>query len=242
MRRHAKGQALVEFAIVAGVFVTLLLLIGLLARYLDVWASTEAASRYVAFEAQARHSGSGWKSDAELSAEVRRRFFSSSTAPIKTGDTAGDFKAHRNPYWSDHNGQPLIDDFANDVSVSTRKDGEVAIAAAEPWREALDFSRDNLVHAEVRARLAKVSRLAPFDELEIETKRKTVLLADTWTARSAGQVKDKITDATAMYPLGSIKPLVDLAGLLPPTIKDPALRLSDHDWDVVPCDRLKEGC
>jgi hypothetical protein len=233
---------MVEFVVAAGVLVPMLLVLGLLARYLDVWQATEAASRYVAFEGQARNTSNSWKSDAELSAEVRRRFFSRSNAPIKTGDTAGNFAAHRNPYWTTAAGVPLIDRFEDQVTVKTTKEGKVAIAAAETLRRSLDFSNDNLLVAEVNVKLANVARLAPFDALDLQSRRKTVMLVDTWTARSADQVRGKIQGSLALYPLGRIKPLVDLVGLIPPAIYDPALVLSAHDWDVVPCDRLVDGC
>lgn len=115
------GQATVEFVVAALVLVPLFIAIPLLGKYADLFQATEAASRYVAFEGMARNSSSSWKSDAELSLEVRRRFFSNSDAPVKTGDAAGDFTANRNPMWSDNAGRPLLAKFEDDVKVSDRK-------------------------------------------------------------------------------------------------------------------------
>lgn len=245
-RASQRGQATVEFVVAALVLVPMLLALGLIARYLDIWQATEQASRYVAFEGQARNTSNSWRSDAELSAEVRRRFFSGSEAPIKTGDVAGDFSAHRNPYWTDASGKPLITKFEDDVKVVTRKEGKVAIPAAESgalgFRTALDFSNDNLLTAEVTVKLANVPNLKPFDKIDLKTTRKTVLLADTWTAKNDTQVRDKIMGSFKLYPLGKIKEVVDLIGKIPPEVFDPPLVLGAHDWDVVPCDRLKEGC
>jgi hypothetical protein len=69
-----------------------------------------------------------------------------------------------------------------------------------------------------------------------------VLLADPWTARDAAGVRDRIESAPLMYPIIAVRGLIDIAGQLPPTVFDPALRVGEFDWDVVPCDRLIGGC
>ena len=59
------------------------------------------AARYAAFDAMTqqpcrRH----MEAEDQLAAEVRRRFFGNSDAPINTGDVADDSDAHRNPFWA----------------------------------------------------------------------------------------------------------------------------------------------
>jgi TadE-like protein len=239
---NQRGQATVEFTVLALVLVPLLIGAVLVGKYLDLMNATEAASRYVAFEGMARNSSSRWKSDAELAAEVRRRFFSNADAPVKTNDTAGDFAAHRNPLWTDHTGRAFISDFAQEVSVQTRIEGRNAIAAARPYANSFDLPDQNWYTAAVTVRPANVPEFRPFDALNLNITRRTVLLADPWTARNAADVRGRIEGSLLAYPIAQIEPLVNLIGQIPPLILDPALRLSAFDWDAVPCDRLVGGC
>jgi len=240
-RRAQAGQSTVEFVVLALVLVPLFLLVPLIGKYIDMMQTAEAASRYVAFEGVVRNSSSSWKSDAELADEVRRRFFSNSDAPVKTGDVAGDFTAHRNPIWSDAAGNPLIEKFEDRVGVRTEVAGLNAIAAAV-YADSLDLSSANLYTAGVTVSPVDVKGLAPFDSIGLSTTRKTVLLADAWTARDAANVREKIEDVFLMYPIGQIKALIDIAGEAPALVLDPELNVGDFDWDVVPCDRLIGGC
>lgn len=240
-RRRQTGQSTVEFAVLALVLVPLFLLVPLIGRYIDMMQTAEKASRYVAFEGAARNSSNSWKSDAELAAEVRRRFFSNSDAPVKTNDVAGDFAAHRNPIWSDAAGNPLLEKFGNDVGVRTQVSGMNAIATAI-FADPLGLSRDNLYAANVTVKPVDVKSLPPFDKIGLSITRRTVLLADAWTARSAGSVRSKIEGSAWMYPIGEFSWLVDGVGKVPPLVKDPELEVGNFDWDVVPCDRLIGGC
>ncbi len=219
----------------------LFLVLPLIGKYIDLMQTAEAASRYVAFEGVARHSGASWKSDPELAAEVRRRFFSRSDAPVKTGDVAGDFAAHRNPLWTSPSGHHLIERFADGVGVQTavnRLNPLPGAAFADMW----GLSRDNLYTASVTVRPADVPRLPPFDILGLRITRRSVLLADAWTVRDSAAVRSKIEGSAAMYPIAALRGLVDIAGQLPPLVFDPAFRVGEFDWDVVPCDRLIGGC
>lgn len=238
-----RGQSTVEFVVAALALVPLLIAIPLLGKYLDLFQTTEAASRYVAFEGATRNSSNSWKTDAELSLEVRRRFFSNSDAPVKTGDAAGDFGAHRNPLWTDHTGRPLIAKFEDDVTVATTVSGKNAIAAANVFAPRLGLSSDNWYSGAVTVKLANLPSFAPFDSIDLSTTRRTVLLADAWTARSNAQIRQRIQDGgLTVYPIGQAKALVDLIGTVPTAVNDPALVVGDHDWDIVPCDRLVGGC
>ena len=242
-RQGQRGQATVEFVVAALVMLPLFIVIPLLGKYLDLFQTSEAASRYVAFEGANRNSANSWKSDAELSMEVRRRFFSASGAPVKTGDAAGDFIAHRNPVWTDHAGRPLLAKFEDDVTVKTTVAGKNAIVAANPFGSALGLSNDNWYAGEVSIRIADIPGFKPLDTIALTTKRRTVLLADAWTARSNAQIRQRIEDGgLPVYPIGKAAPLVNLIGAIPPLVLDPALVVGDHDWDVVPCDRLAGGC
>ncbi|HLO95110.1 MAG TPA: hypothetical protein VK195_12410 [Burkholderiaceae bacterium] len=246
-RRLQRGQSTTEFVVIAlFVLMPLFIIVPLLGKMQDMFQATELASRYVAFEGMARNSSNSWKSDAELSLEVRRRFFSYSKAPVKTGDVAGDSWADRNPLWTDHAGNPLLAKFEDDVKVHTQVSDKNAIAAAHGllgFADELNLSKSNWYKAEVSIKIADTPRIKPFDELKLTSTRRTVLLADAWTARSPGQIRSKIEDGgLKTFPLGKAKPLVDAIGLLPTLVYDPALKLGEFDWDIVPCDRLNGGC
>jgi hypothetical protein len=237
-----RGQSTVEFVVLALVLTPLFIAVPLVGKYIDLMNATESASRYVAFEAMARNSASTWKTDAELAAEVRRRFFSNSDAPIKTADVAGDFAAHRNPVWTDHTGRPFLDRFEEDVGVRTQVDSRNAIAAAYTIAGSLGLSERNWYTASVTVRAAAIPEFAPFDVAGLSITRRTVLLGDAWTARSAANVRSRIEGSPYTYPPDALRDAFNLIGTIPPTIYDPRMRMGDHDWDVVPCDRMIGGC
>jgi hypothetical protein len=241
-RRGQGGQATTEFAVLALALVPIFILVPLIGKYIDMNQTAEQASRYLAFEASARNTRSTWKTDDELATEVRRRFFSNSDAPVKTGDAAGNFSAHRNPVWSDHTGKPLLQNFEDDVGVAGAKESYNAIASTALYRGELGLSDDNLYTGNVTVKIADVANLQTFDKIGLSTSRKTVLLADAWTARDNASIRGKIEDSFAMYPMGPLKGIIDIVGTLPTLVYDPALKVSDFDWDIVPCDRLVEGC
>ena len=236
-----RGQATTEFAVLALVLVPLFIAVPLVGKYIDMMQAAESASRYVAFEAAARNTSSTWKTDAELATEVRRRFFSTANAPVKTGDVVGEFPAFRNPLWSDHSGKPLLDNFGTSVLAKGEVASLNAIASAI-YRSPLELSNDNLYTATVDLKFANVAGFAPFDTINLSTSRRTVLLADAWTARNPAAIRDKIEDSVTMYPIGKIKEIIDVFGLLPTVVFDPAMKVGAFDWDIVPCDRLVGGC
>lgn len=240
-RRSQRGQATTEFAVLALVLVPLFIAVPLIGKYIDMMQAAEQASRYVAFEAAARNSSSSWKTDTELAIEVRRRFFSTANAPVKTGDVVGEFPAFRNPVWSDHSGKPLLDNFNTSVLVKGDVAGLNAIASAI-YRSPLDLSNDNLYTGTVALKFSNIAGFAPFDTIDLATSRKTVLLADAWTGRTPATIRDKIEDSVTMYPIGAIKGIIDVFGLLPTVVFDPAMKVGAFDWDIVPCDRLVGGC
>jgi hypothetical protein len=242
-----RGQSTVEFVVLALVLTPLFIAVPLVGKYIDLMNAAESASRYVAFEAMARNSSSSWKTDAELTTEVRRRFFSNADAPIKTGDVAGDFAAHRNPMWTDHTGRPFMSSFADDVGVRTRiEDRNVITGDRIPYgasiADSLDLSERNWYTATVTVRTAAIPEFVPFNAAGLTISRRTVLLADAWTARNAADVRSRIEGSPYTYPPDALRQLFDLFGTIPPTIYDPRMRMGDHDWDAVPCDRLIGGC
>jgi len=240
-----RGQSTVEFVVLALVMVPLLLIVPLLGKYMDIAQTTTVASRYVAFEANVRHSSSsaGWKTDAELAQEVRRRFFSNSDAPIKTNDTAGDFNAHRNTLWFDHKGNPILPTFASDVSVTTTKES-MTQPFGTVFAGSLDLSYANLYTGQVTVNLANVPGLAPFDALGLSIGRSTTLLADPWAASGPAMVRAKIQSDPYAFPYkSSLPPGIYYSSMLliPFTyaLESNSPNIGGVAPDIVPIDRLK---
>lgn len=229
----------------AFVLVPLLLIVPLIGKYMDIAQTTQVASRYVAFEGQVRHSSSAgsWKSDVDLAQEVRRRFFSNSDAPIKTGDLAGDFDAHRNPLWFDPRGRALLPALATNVGAATRRE-----ALAQPFgalhADNLGLDGNSLYTGRVRVDLAKIDKLVPFDTLELSIQRQTTVLVDAWAASGPDGVRSALR-RDGWNPLGPfpyrplhtlvapLKPFVAvLEGANPPDI-------GRVDPDIIPAERIR---
>lgn len=217
-----QGQALTEFVVIALALVPLFLLMPMIGKYQDIAHATSMASRYVAFDAMANHANSatGFKSPEQLAGEVRRRFFSNSDAPIKTGDEAGDFNANRNLMWTDPQGEPLIRSFA-DVSVSfgpsqgaNNSDGMRAAGDHKPFNALPVFETAKLMglesgiyQANVHVRLGNVEQLlgnyaASYEELSqlsLGMTRSTTLLINPWTAANANAIHGRLSH-TLIFP------------------------------------------
>ncbi|MBJ7311687.1 hypothetical protein ACFOLJ_01855 [Rugamonas sp. CCM 8940] len=230
MRRLAvqRGQALAEFVVVALALVPLFLLMPVLGKYQDIAHATEMASRYVAFEAINNNGGmSSFKAPARLEDEVRRRFYSNSDAPIKSGDTAGDFMANQNLFWRDPQGGALIRRFS-DVTVSFGSvqgaDHAAAFSAAadkQPFTtfglldvpKRLQLEAPGVYTANVSVLLANLSDLGgsyastyqQFSAINLSVTRHTSVLVDSWTAAGPAQVSGRIDDKL-LFPGHMLRP------------------------------------
>lgn len=243
--RRARGQSTVEFIVLALVLVPLLSIVPLVGKQLDIAQTASTASRYLAFEGMVHHgSGAhGWKPDALLAAEIRRRFFSNSDAPVKTGDVAGDFAAHRNPLWSDHRGDALLPVLATHVDAASRR-----AALAQPFGAAyaagMGLNGHSLHAGSVHVTLANVAGLAPFDTLDLTIQRQTTVLVDTWAAAGPHAIRSALRN-DGWNPLGHfpyrplqalvapLRPFVAvLEGASPPDI-------GRVDPEIVPHDRIR---
>ena len=246
--RLQRGQSTVEFVVLSLVMVPLLLIVPLLGKYMDIAQTTAVASRYTAFEGTVRHSSStdGWKSDAELAQEVRRRFFSNSDAPIKTNDTAGNFNAHRNTLWFDHHGTPLLSDFVKNVGVQTKKE-----TLSQPFgalASSFKLPQDNLYTGQVTANIDDIPNLKPFDVIGLSVIRHTTVLVDPWAASGPAQVTAKIQGAGLLFPY---QPLEVIAAPLSILMSNPLMAILGTENtppevgrvnpDQVPADRVLEA-
>jgi len=243
--RVRRGQALTEFIVVALVLVPLMLLIPMIAKYQDMAHAAQLASRYVAFEAMTRNDGIGdgsFKPAGELAHEASRRFFGNADAPIKTGDAAGDFKAHQNMYWRDHEGKSLIRNFGSDVMVTFgqaksanhsgayRAASDTKIFDTNPFnlREEMGLKGSGIYTANVSIKVANLESepggitkvYDEFKNINLVITRSTSLVTDTWTASGPEQAESRI-DNDIMYPAGRIKALRDVVGAAVVVIESP---------------------
>lgn len=262
-----QGQALTEFIVVLLALVPLILLMPVIAKYQDIAHATQMASRYAAFEAITRNDGSGsFKPESQLADEVRRRFFSNSDAPVKTNDTAGDFKANRNLFWSDPKGDPLIKKFS-DVQVTFGKGmgathGDAFSSASDGkaflLRSELGLPAKGIYVANVSVKVANLpadltgftKSYELFKNINLNMSRTTAVLIDPWSAADPDEVMSHI-NKLPIFPgkaLNVMKPVVDAAVMVmesPKTFPTPCTscgpKLGELQFwsDVVPADRLK---
>jgi hypothetical protein len=206
-----RGQALVEFLVLALALLPLFLLMPMIAKYQDLAHATQMASRYVAFEAMTRNDGAGsWKPEAQLAQEARRRFFSNSEAPIKTNDGAGNFSRDQNAFWRSPGQQALIADIGRDVTLHfgpgaglAHADGLSTGADGLPFNLALTAQQlglpvKGIYTAQVDVALlnlpADLKNYAPFDRINLTIKRHTSVLVDPWAAQDPAQIEARLTD------------------------------------------------
>ncbi len=258
-RACQRGQAVVEFLVIAAALIPLFLLTPLVAKYQDLAHATQMASRYAAFDAFVNQPGTrGWKPAPQLANEVRRRFFSDSAAPVLTGDVAGDAPAHRNVFWSGPRGVPLIENIARDVRVSfgdtqaaEHDAGFRATVDGAPFalREALRLPARGIYTVNVSVALAdlpaELTFYRPFDEIGLAIRRGTSVVIDPWMARSPADVEQRIADHPALFPAQALAAVAAQVGSAVIEIEAPAAlpapRLGRLEFwrDVVPKDRLK---
>ena len=244
--RPQTGQSTIEMIVLSLVLVPLFLIVPMLGKYMDIAQTTSIASRYVAFEGATHHNASlsGWKSDTELATEVRRRFYSRHSFSIKTNDVVSEIDEDKNPLWVNHRGDPLLQDF-NQISVNTRKQSTSSIfnglSALFDVSDDFELDNDNLYRGEVNVQLANIAGLIPFDAINLNIRRHTVILVDPWAAKHAAEVESKVKDAGLIFPHQVLN--------VPASLLNPAISLFEFNAsppeigkvepDHVPSDRLK---
>jgi hypothetical protein len=266
-RMRLGGQALTEFLTLAVAIIPLYLLIPVIAKYQDVASQVEMASRYVAFEAMTRNdSQSTWKTPAELAGEVRRRFFSNSEAPIKTGDTAGNFLANQNLFWRGPDGTSLIKDFDTDVLVSfgpnrrpTHADAFTPANDGAPFNgiagaavgintaQELGLNAQGIYTGNVTVQLANLpaglKAYEPFDSINLAISRHTSVAINGWQAKNPAQVQTSI-DSALLVPATNLRGVASAVNATVTVVEathigGPKLGQLDFWSDVVPPDRTQ---
>lgn len=264
--RRMRGQALIEFIVLALVLVPFFLLLPMIAKYQDIAHQTTLASRYVAFDAAVRNDASGgWKSSAQLAGEVRRRFFSNPAAAVKTDDVPGDFKADQNLFWRDPLDHALIRSFDDDIGVSfgesasgDRNAGFRSASDGTPFanHQALGLQPRGIFRGNVHVTVANLpaSLSGPtksyerLKSIDLTIDRHTDLAIDAWTAADADAVASHLNDPV-VNPGVALKPLSVLIDPAVGLMESPAsLCLSgcgpklgrlDYWRDAVPADRVQ---
>lgn len=260
LKRRQSGQAMTEFLVVAAVLLPLFLLMPMVAKYQDIAHSAQMASRYVAFDATIRNdSASSWKSEAQLSAETQRRFFSNTDAPVRTHEAAQDVRAQQNGFWRTPQNAPLITSIRDDVVVTfgpqrgaRHADAFTGASDGDPFglQGALSLDARGIYGGNVSVRLANLSSgnrfLEPFDRIDLAVQRGTSILIDGWTGRDPKSVQGKL-DSPTIFPgsmLRAISPVTDVvvsAFEIPLLTKEgPKLGELDFWADIVPADRLRD--
>ncbi len=242
---RTRGQSTVEFLVLALALLPLFLIVPLLGKHLDIAQTAAIASRYVAFEGMVHHGSSlqPWKSDAQLAEEVRRRFFGTSAAPVKTGDVAGDFSAHRNPLWTDHRGAPLLPSFTANLGTAGGRQMLTQPTAAV-FASSMGLDTNNLHTGSVRVSLADVTALAPFDALGLSIERHTTVLVDPWSASGPAAVRSALRrerwSLESAFPFGALEVVTSPLKLIEFVLEGSDLPdIGRVDPDVVPADRIR---
>ena len=260
-KRCQRGQSLVELLVVSLALVPLFLLLPMVAKYQDVAHVTQVASRYAAFDATINNdeAESGFKPAAQLAQEVRRRFFSNPDAPIKTGDAAGDFKAHQNPFWRDPRDNPLIARM-DDVAVKLAATGSVDADQGFTASRSFGLVDPPLYRGEVQVPLvnlpAGIRSYEPLDHINLQLGRQTTVMVSDWAGRHPDDVNARVRRAQGhlLADAGELVGGLDLtegvavaadALKLPffllelNKVKPPAVGKLELWTDVVPEDRLR---
>lgn len=258
VRQH--GQALTEFLVIAVAMVPLFLLLPMIGKYQDLAHATQMASRYAAFDATIFGNTTGynpWKPPARLADEIRRRYYGNADAPVKTGDVAGDFDAHRNVAWRDPYGNALIRNFS-DVAVSfgdnaaTQAEGFSSAADGRPFNKiplakasVIGLPAQGVYTANVSVALANlpsgIRSVEPFDTLDLSIRRHTSLLFDPWSAPDTERTEARVKRLAPLNSaMSAISPLIDAAVFVLDMGKVDAPKFGNlKAWrDVVPADRL----
>ena len=216
---RARGQALIEFLVVALVLVPMFLLIPLLGKYLDMKQSAIAASRTLAFECTVRYEDcANLNANTSFADEIRRRFFSGNGTDILTNDRpAQDVigAGTGNALWVDRQGRPLLERYSDVGIVADAKTlnmgGSLVGTMSNnvgPGLFGLQMDRgmfDGRVQANVASQNGGSDFVSQLDSLGVKMQFHTAILTDAWTAKGPGSSGDLCNTASGSV-IGRISP------------------------------------
>lgn len=245
-RDRTSGQSTTEFLVLALVLSPLFLALPLLGKYIDLAHASEHAARYLAFETAITGPMRPVPTQEDLAIQVRQRFFAATGAPILTPvGAASDATGQRNPLWTDHRAQPLLDDPARQIEVSLNGRRNTAPAAALlAGSHGLDLPAAAEYTASVRVSPRDIPELPPFDRLGLSIRRHQVLLGNNWSAAGSADLARRLEDAGPLaYPIQPLRVIGRSVGrILPPLVLDKPINVGRVQAEIIPCDRLQEGC
>lgn len=216
---RARGQALIEFLVVALVLVPMFLLIPLLGKYLDMKQSAIAASRTLAFECTVRYEDcANLNANTSFADEIRRRFFSGNGTDVLTNDRpAQDVigAGTGNALWVDRQGRPLLERYSDVGIVADAKTlnmgGSLVGTMSNnvgPGLFGLQLDRgmfDGRVQANVASQNGGSDFVSQLDSLGVKMQFHTAILTDAWTAKGPGSSGDLCNTASGSV-IGRISP------------------------------------
>ena len=216
---RARGQALIEFLVVALVLVPMFLLIPLLGKYLDMKQSAIAASRTLAFECTVRYEDcANLNANTSFADEIRRRFFSGNGTDVLTNDRpAQDVigAGTGNALWVDRQGRPLLERYSDVGIVADAKTlnmgGSLVGTISNnvgPGLFGLQLDRgmfDGRVQANVASQNGGSDFISQLDSLGVKMQFHTAILTDAWTAKGPGSSGDLCNTASGSV-IGRISP------------------------------------
>jgi len=227
-----QGQALAEFAVIAGVFVLLVLGTELIARYHDIQRQALLAAREQAFSASWM---AGRVSAAALQDRVRHLYF-------------------EQPGWSDPTGTVAVPASEDAVRLAVSEGaapGRAAAAVAvalQPLRAVggflsagFDLTDRGFHHARVAVTLDAIPHLpAPFDTLALDFEEHAAVLGDAWNASGPAHVAARARGLVPTALLGAnttwLRPVLAPLALFEPALSRFCPGLLEPD--LVPLDRL----
>ena len=231
--RSQNGQALIEFTIAAAaLLVPLFLMLAYVAKYHDMQSATIQAARYAAWERtvyfggetwecnydettfRAKNKpdgakwacGTAWKSDADISNDVGRRFFKGSWLSSGLDDAVDE-----RPFWSDLAGTPLLKDYQQGSLAGTTPGGPNLIVD-KIYSEGLGtaaqfFSAEKLVKLDMANLYTSTVTFTPTNTWAVtqafknsnplfDLKENNVLVANGWSANGKNFVAAQIQPYT----------------------------------------------
>lgn len=252
--KHQRGQATIEFAIVAAAVIPLILVISLMAKISDVQHSTAQASQYAVWE---KTSSPGKKAN-QLNDELRARFFTQASRPLAHKEKITDKEQSHRPYWVDHGGNLLLKKYSSVMNSSSEKGlasaKDIFDLEASVILDGMRLKQDGYWRSTVSTPLAKQSssQLGPFKTLEFNPRGSAAILADGWTAYNKSSVTKALDDwKVTSNDLGltlSVRTFVWIFSEIG-LENDPAPFANRNvDHDVIPCEvripknRKKNAC
>jgi hypothetical protein len=230
-----QGQAMAEFAVVAGLFVSLLLGTELLFRYLEIQRHAVQAAREAAFSGSWLHQ--------RLTTDVLQKRI-----------RAWHFEQ---PGWMDPTGNEAMPSAEEAVALRAAQEAPPGLApqavsvALRPLASvggflgaAFDLPMDRLSSATIDVSIAPVNRLPEsLGELHVELSERLAVLGDTWAASGPAEVAERTGGLVPTAMLRShaawLKPLLVPLSLIEPAVSRLCLGLIEPDR--VPVDRLGGG-